>query len=122
MSSRLIVVTGAARRIGAAIAKRAAAFEKCNVLFTANSSIYEANLLVGELQEYGVKAAFVQGDIIKELNDVCEKVRNHDLVIECGGVDGLVHNASIFRAAAFDGNVKETRKEIDDHTEYLKKK
>ena len=42
-------------------------------------------------------------------------MRNHDLVIECGGVDGLVHNASIFRAAAFDGNVKEIRKEIDDH-------
>ena len=35
--TELIIVTGAARRIGAAaIAKRAAAFEKCNVLFTAN--------------------------------------------------------------------------------------
>lgn len=116
MSSRLIVITGAAKRIGRAIALKAAASENYNVLFTANTSTAEAELLVRDLEGCGVKAAFVQGDLIHDLDEVCRKVKLHDLVQECGGVDGLVHNASIFRAHPFDGEIYKLRKQLHEHT------
>lgn len=108
MSGKLVVITGAARRIGACIARRAAS-EGSNVLITANTNSSTAEELARALShDYGVKCAVVQGDFTGgDLQKICDEIANHELVLENGGVDGLVHNASVFRPVDFDGEDKE---------------
>lgn len=106
-SGKLVIITGAARRIGACIARRAAA-EGCNVLITANANAALADELTKQLmQDYGVKAGYVTGDLVEDLQGVCDRLLAHELVQENGGVDGLVHNASVYRSVDFDGENKE---------------
>ena len=93
MAGRTALITGAARRIGAAIARRLHA-EQFNVVIHYNRSAQEANQLAGELNQVRPgTACTVQADLMA--------ASAYDWVIEkalelTGSLDVLVNNASVF--------------------------
>ena len=93
MPARWALVTGGARRIGAAIAERLAA-DGWNLLLHANRSYQDAGSLAESLTAaHGVEAAVALQDFT-DLNGI------NDFVARCAGVttaiDLIVNNASVF--------------------------
>jgi pteridine reductase len=90
-----IFVTGAAKRVGAAIAQCLHG-AGCNVVIHCNQSRKEADALASALNALREKsAAVVQGDLLAD-NAIKGLV---DQAHSCfGRLDGLVNNASLFRA------------------------
>ena len=86
------LVTGAAKRIGAAIVRDLAA-HGFNVAIHCNKSIAEANALATEVRTKGAKAAVVQGDLARE-GAPAQIVR--EAVAALGPITLLVNNASVF--------------------------
>lgn len=86
------LVTGGARRIGAAVAKHLA-FQGFQVAVHCHGSVEESETLVRDLVDAGKNAFWVQGDLSKEHTA-------HQLIGEvkkkAGRLDVLVNNASIF--------------------------
>ncbi len=93
-----MLVTGAAKRLGRAIA-RAAAAHGADVAITYRNSASEAKAVVGELAQYGVEALAVRCDITDEMN-VREMVKEVAAVL--GGIDVLVNNAANYETAKFE--------------------
>jgi pteridine reductase len=91
-SGSTALVTGAARRLGRAIAL-ALAREGANVALHYRNSREDAESLAGELQELGVRAWCFQADLAD-----CAAVESlyDDAVRAAGHIDILVNNASIF--------------------------
>ncbi len=91
--TRTAIVTGAARGIGAAIAKRLAA-DGFQTVVNYSSSAAEAQAVVAAIQKTGGRAMAIAGDVaqasaVKTLFDRAES--------EFGPVDVLVNNAGVLR-------------------------
>ena len=98
LSGKVVLVTGAAKRLGRAIA-RAAAAEGADVAITYRNSASEARAVVGELAQHGVEALAVRCDITDEMN-VHEMVK--EVASMLGGIDVLVNNAANYETAKFE--------------------
>ena len=98
LAGKVVLVTGAAKRLGRATAL-AAAEEGANVAITYQDSAREARALMGELARRGAEALAVRCDVTDELS-VRETVREVAKVL--GGIDVLVNNAANYETVAFE--------------------
>ena len=95
---RTLLVTGAAKRLGRAIAL-AAAEHGADVAITYRDSAREARAVVGELARHDVQALAVRCDVTDEKN-VQEMVK--EVAGELGGIDVLVNNAANYETVEFE--------------------
>ena len=97
MPAKVCFVTGSGRRIGASIIRKFAE-EGYAVLIHVSSSIQEGEALKLELIENGCQADLLRGDLSdeKQTEELVSNVSNHTFVRERGGLDVLVHNASVY--------------------------
>jgi NAD(P)-dependent dehydrogenase (short-subunit alcohol dehydrogenase family) len=98
LSGRVVLVTGAAKRLGRAIAL-AAAEHGADVAITYRESAREARAVVGELARRGAEALAVRCDITDETS-VREMVKEVARVL--GGIDVLVNNAANYEDVEFE--------------------
>jgi 3-oxoacyl-[acyl-carrier protein] reductase/pteridine reductase len=98
LSGRTVLVTGAAKRLGRAIAL-VAAENGADVAITYQQSAREARLVVAELARRGVEALAVRCDVTDE-KSVQEMVK--EVARELGGIDVLVNNAANYETAEFE--------------------
>lgn len=98
LAGKTVLVTGAAKRLGRAIALAAAA-EGADVAITYRESAREARELVGELARHRVEALAVRCDVTDE-ESVREMVR--EVARDLGGIDVLVNNAANYETAVFE--------------------
>ncbi len=98
LSGKTVLVTGAAKRLGRAIAL-AAAENGANVAITYRESAHEARTVVAELARHDVEALAVRCDVTDERN-VREMVR--EVARELGGIDLLVNNAANYETVEFE--------------------
>jgi NAD(P)-dependent dehydrogenase (short-subunit alcohol dehydrogenase family) len=98
LSGKTVLVTGAARRLGRAIAL-AAAESGANVAITYRASEREAEALVKVLAKHDVEALAVRCDVTDEQN-VREMVK--EVAAELGGIDVLVNNAANYETVEFE--------------------
>ena len=97
LAGRVVLVTGAAKRLGKAIAL-AAADNGANVAITYRDSAGEARSLVGALARRRVDAMALRCDVTDDSN-VREMVK--EVARELGGIDVLVNNAAKYETAEF---------------------
>ncbi|MDR7146600.1 SDR family oxidoreductase [Rhizobium sp. BE258] len=103
---RAALITGAAKRIGRAIAKDLAD-NGFSVAIHANGSLAEAEEFAAELRQSGHRAVAVQGDLTK-INETEKLIQKASDAL--GPLDLLVNNASIFHEdslRAFDAGIWE---------------
>jgi len=98
LSGKVVLVTGAAKRLGKAIAL-AAADRGADVAITYRESEREARQVVGELSRREVDALAVRCDVTDETS-VREMVKEVAGVL--GGIDVLVNNAANYESAEFE--------------------
>ena len=98
LSGKTLLATGAAKRLGRAIAL-AAAENGADVAITYRESAREARALMEELAFHGVEALAVRCDVTDE-KSVREMVK--EAARELGGIDVLVNNAANYETAEFD--------------------
>jgi 3-oxoacyl-[acyl-carrier protein] reductase/pteridine reductase len=98
LSGKVMLVTGAAKRLGRAIAV-AAAENGADVAITYLRSSAEARSVVGAIGRMGVNTLAVRCDVADETN-VREMVR--EVAREMGGIDVLVNNAANYETADFE--------------------
>src|SRR6202045_1953804 len=98
LSGTTMLVTGAAKRLGRAIAL-AAAENGADVAITYRESAREARAVVGELAQRGVEALAVRCDVTDE-KSVREMVK--EVARELGGIDVLVNNAANYETVEFE--------------------
>ncbi|RDL52803.1 Cyclic-di-GMP-binding biofilm dispersal mediator protein [Ensifer sp. M14] len=96
LNSKVALVTGGGRGIGAAIARRLAS-EGAVVAITYGQSQAKANALVGEIEQAGGKALAIRADN-RDANAVDAAVKT--VVERHGRIDILVNNAGIYEEAA----------------------
>lgn len=98
LAGKTVLVTGAARRLGKAIAL-AMADAGAQVALTYLSSADEAERTLAEIRSKGVKGLAVECDVRQE-----ESVRGavNSVLKEFGGLDVLVNNAGMFVNSAFE--------------------
>ena len=97
LDGKVVLVTGAAKRLGRAIAL-AAADEGADVAITYRESAREARTLVSELARRGAEALAVRCDVTDEIG-VREMVWEVARVL--GGIDVLVNNAANYQTVEF---------------------
>src|SRR5580693_1856744 len=98
LSGKTMLVTGAAKRLGRAIAL-AAAENGADVAITYRESTREARAVVGGLAQYGVDALAVRCDVTDE-KSVREMVK--EVARELRGIDILVNNAANYETVEFE--------------------
>jgi NAD(P)-dependent dehydrogenase (short-subunit alcohol dehydrogenase family) len=98
LAGRTLLVTGAAKRLGRAIAL-AAAEHGADVAITYRESAREARAVIEELAVLGVGALAVRCDVTDETS-VREMVK--EVAEELGGIDVLVNNAANYETAEFE--------------------
>lgn len=98
LSGKTVLVTGAAKRLGRAMAL-AAAEAGANVAITYRTSAREAESLVAELAMHGGEALALRCDVTDETS-VSEMVK--ESASELGGIDVLVNNAAIYETVTFE--------------------
>ncbi|MFY9906800.1 MAG: SDR family oxidoreductase [Terriglobales bacterium] len=98
LSGKTLLVTGAAKRLGRAIALAAAA-NGANVAITFRESEREARALTEELARLEAEALAVRCDV-KDERSVREMVK--EVAREFGGIDVLVNNAANYETADFE--------------------
>jgi NAD(P)-dependent dehydrogenase (short-subunit alcohol dehydrogenase family) len=98
LHKKIVLVTGAAKRLGRAVAL-AAAEQGADVAITYLESEREARALVGDLARRGASALAVRCDITDETS-VREMVK--EVAAELGGIDVLVNNAANYETAKFE--------------------
>ena len=98
MKGKTVFITGAARRLGRAIAL-AMAQAGANVAFTFRSSTNEAGQTLKEIKSAGVEGLALQCDLREgdRASDAGKTVLNH-----FGQIDLLINNAGIFETAVFE--------------------
>jgi NAD(P)-dependent dehydrogenase (short-subunit alcohol dehydrogenase family) len=91
---RTALITGASRRIGSAIARDLAS-HGFNIAIHADTSMAEAEALVAELRQSGIRATSVKADLQNnfEVSSLIDRT-----VSALGRLDLLINNASSFRA------------------------
>lgn len=93
MNSRTVLITGAARRIGAALA-RAMHADGMNVVVHCHRSKADAETLVADLNgQRGASAACIQADLLRSAS--CTQLVEF-AVARFGAIDALINNASAF--------------------------
>jgi 3-oxoacyl-[acyl-carrier protein] reductase/pteridine reductase len=97
LSGKVVLVTGAAKRLGRTIAL-AAADEGADVAITYRDSARESRQVVLEVAHRGVEALAVRCDITDDIA-VREMVR--EVAATLGGIDVLVNNAANYETAEF---------------------
>lgn len=98
-NARTVLITGAAKRIGRALAESAAK-AGYNVALHCNRSVEEANGLAQTLRErHGVKTCVVQADLTdpQSTENLIE-----DAVLKIGTIHALINNASVFARDEID--------------------
>jgi 3-oxoacyl-[acyl-carrier protein] reductase len=97
LEGRVVLVTGASRGIGAAIAL-AAAREGADVAVAYNVHAEEAERVAGEIRSLGPHAATFQADLadVSRAKAMVQRVEEH-----FGRIDGLVNNAGIMPESPF---------------------
>jgi 3-oxoacyl-[acyl-carrier protein] reductase len=95
MDRKTAIITGAARGIGAQIAKTLAA-DDFNVVINDMCPAEKAEETINECKAFGVDALFIQADVSK-FSDCEEMIKK--VAETFGGVDVLVNNAGITRDA-----------------------
>ncbi len=98
LSGKVVLVTGAARRLGRAIALAAGA-KGADVAITYLESAGAARAVVAELGRFGVQAVAVRCDVTDETS-VRETVK--EVVRDLGGLDVLVNNAANYETVEFE--------------------
>src|SRR5450432_1239605 len=98
LPGKTVLVTGAAKRLGRAIAL-AAATHGADVAITYRESAREARAVIAELARHGVEALAVRCDVTDE-KSVREMVR--EVAKELGGIDVLVNNAANYETVEFE--------------------
>ena len=98
LAGKIVLVTGAAKRLGRAIAL-AAADRGATVAITYRRSEREARVLMGELDRRGATALALRCDVTDEKN-VHEMAK--EVAGELGGIDVLVNNAANYETARFE--------------------
>ena len=98
LSGKTVLVTGAAKRLGKAIAL-AAAEHGADVAITYRESGPEARTVIEELARHGVEALAVRCDVTDE-RSVREMVR--EVARELAGIDILVNNAANYETVEFE--------------------
>jgi pteridine reductase len=98
LAGKTLLVTGAAKRLGRAIAL-AAAENGADVAITYRESAREARAVIEELALLGVEAVAVRCDVTDE-RSVREMVKH--VARELGGIDVLVNNAANYETAEFE--------------------
>src|ERR1039457_2666670 len=98
LSGKTVLVTGAAKRLGRAIAL-AAAGNGADVAITYRESAREAQAVVAELARYDIEALAVRCDVTDEIS-VREMVKEVASVL--GGIDVLVNNAANYETVEFE--------------------
>jgi NAD(P)-dependent dehydrogenase (short-subunit alcohol dehydrogenase family) len=98
LSGKTMLVTGAAKRLGRAIAL-AAAENGADVAITYRESASQAREVVAELAQRGVEALAVRCDVTDE-KSVREMVK--EVARELGGIDVLVNNAANYEDVEFE--------------------
>lgn len=104
MEKKVVFITGAAKGIGSAIAKKMASLDY-NVVINYLSSTEEAKKVKEEIEtKYPVQVKLLQGDIAKE--DIVEKMIA-EIISDFGHIDCLVNNAALCRDNYFEEKTKE---------------
>ena len=102
-SSKVAIVTGGSRGVGAATAKLLAS-KGWNVTITCTSSMEDANEVVKECEQFGVESLAIKADV-SENKDCVESVEK--TLEKWGRIDSLVNNAGttkfVFNHADLDG-------------------
>jgi NAD(P)-dependent dehydrogenase (short-subunit alcohol dehydrogenase family) len=98
LAGKVVLVTGAAKRLGRVIALEAAK-HGADVAITYRNSEREARTTVRELGELGVQALAIRCDVTDEVG-VREMVK--EVSSELGGIDVLVNNAGNFEDVEFE--------------------
>jgi NAD(P)-dependent dehydrogenase (short-subunit alcohol dehydrogenase family) len=98
LSGKTVLVTGAAKRLGRAIAL-ASAENGADVAITYRESAREARDVVAELAQLGVEALAVRCDVTDE-KSVREMVK--EVAKDLGGIDILVNNAAYYEDIEFE--------------------
>lgn len=98
LKNKVALVTGGARGIGAAIAKKLAE-EGADIAINYSASVDQANALVKELERQGVRAKAFKANQAdpKEVEELVRAVIKH-----FGHLDILVNNAGVFVQGAID--------------------
>jgi NAD(P)-dependent dehydrogenase (short-subunit alcohol dehydrogenase family) len=98
LTGKTVIVTGAAKRLGRAIAL-AAAENGANVAITYRASEREARAVVAEIAKHNVDALAVRCDVTDE-ESVTEMVK--EVAKWFGGIDVLVNNAANYETVEFE--------------------
>ena len=98
LAGKVVLVTGAARRLGRALALGVAR-EGAQVAFTYWNSLQSAQQTVASLLELGCEAIAIRCDVRDPLN-VEEMVR--EVAAERGGIDVLINNAGVYTTTPFE--------------------
>ena len=103
MERKTVLITGASRGLGAAIAK-VFAKNNHNVIINYNNSEEEANKLAQELEQYNVEVLPIKADITneKEIKDMVEQS-----IDKFNKIDVLINNAGIAIDTTFEDKTKE---------------
>ena len=103
MPAKVCFVTGSGRRIGASIIRKFAE-EGYAVLIHVSASLEAGESLKSELIGKGCQADLLQGDLSDEeqTEQLVSLVSNHPFVLQRGGLDVIVHNASVYSQIPVD--------------------
>lgn len=98
-NGKVVLITGAARRVGACIARRLAA-AGCDLLLHYRHSAAAAEALAAELQgDHSIRVHLLGGDLA---DPKLPSRLIHEAVGHFGRLDGLVNNASLYQATPLD--------------------
>ncbi|SKB57010.1 SDR family oxidoreductase [Luteibacter sp. 22Crub2.1] len=97
LAGKRALVTGAARGIGAAIAKKLAA-DGADVAITYEKSMEKAEAIVADMRALGRRALAIQADAANPEASIAAVERT---VADLGGIDILVNNAGVLVAGPF---------------------
>ena len=115
MEERVVLITGAGQRLGAATATRLMK-EGCHVLIHVRSSVDEAQALLDlAAREHGEsRGTLLVADLTvdEDLERLISEVQQHPLV-RAHGLYGLVHNASFYSQGPFEETTLETYRSLN---------